>query len=187
MATISGYSLQKVWHRVVPRVKNVKDLGWKIAKVVVIGWPGYNLKLLWILWELLRICNLPLEIGCSPCSKNIKTWTCLNVETHKIHWHIFGSKFFCIFAKSNIDLGVSILHKICSMQNNLIHIKILNMVACFLVASSKYYHCHWSYCNLTSAIKILECSPLCAKQEIIRSIQGAPTSPNVEFGQLETA
>ena len=57
-----------------------------------------------------------------------------------------------MFATSKIDLIVSILHKIYWMQRILIHIKkndfvkdghLLPEYAANLVASSKYYNCHW--------------------------------------------
>ena len=33
------------------------------------GWPGYSLKLYWVLGELLNTFSSPLQIGCTPCSQ----------------------------------------------------------------------------------------------------------------------
>ena len=87
-------------------------------------WLDYGLKLYWTYRELLNdICYLPLEIGCSLCSilEQMNRSVCL--EAHDYLWHILGSYFFNIFVNSNIDSVVNILHKICSMQRILIHIK----------------------------------------------------------------
>ena len=86
-----------------------------------------------------------------PCSK---TW---NGQAFMFGAQLFiGTSLtvylFNIIATSNIDLIVSILHKIYSMQRILIHIKNNFFVICAplhpeyaanLVASRGYYHCHW--------------------------------------------
>ena len=70
-----------------------------------------------ILRELLSNCSLPLDIGCS-------LWTGLYIQKLIIiYWHLFDTISFRIFATSNIDLDVSILHKIYSKQMIWIHIK----------------------------------------------------------------
>ena len=62
--------------------------------------------------------------------------------------------FFSIFATSNIDIVVSILHKTYLIEWVLIHIKSQSLCqigyghlhpeyAAYMVASSEYYHCHW--------------------------------------------
>ena len=45
------------------------------------GWPDYSLKLYWILGELLSTCNLPLEIGCTSCSKTYQMIRPVCLET----------------------------------------------------------------------------------------------------------
>ena len=47
-----------------------------------IGWLNYSLTLWWILGELLSTCSLPLEFGCSPCSKTKRTNRSVCFEAH---------------------------------------------------------------------------------------------------------
>ena len=94
----------------------------EMLTVCIIGWPDYiawNSSGYWRNYS----CSLPLEIGCSPCSKTKQMNRPVCLEAHNYTLAHLSLYFFCIFATSNIDLVASILHKIYLMQRILIHIK----------------------------------------------------------------
>ena len=71
-----------------------------------------------MLWELLSTCSLPLEFGCSLCSKPHEMNSLCMFRISQLFADTSLTLFFRIFAASIIDSAVSFLYKILFNANN---------------------------------------------------------------------